>query len=95
MNKNSLDAYKAIGAQIGKHHMAIYEALLAHGPQNAWEIARNSYISQDADWLDSPQVFRRLSEMVRLGWLEKMDWVSPSPSGCNCSVYWVSTEETK
>lgn len=100
MNQNSLDAYKAIGAQIGKHHMAIYEALLAGGAQTAWQIARKTrwdslHFGQEDEYLDTPQVFRRLSEMVKAGWIQKLDWVEPSPSGCNCSVYWVSTEETK
>ncbi len=95
MNKNSLDAYKAIGAHLDGHYLAIYEALLSKGAQTAWQIANTTL--WDAcercafDELHSSQVFRRLSELERAGWIERMDWTAPSPSGCQCSVWWVKT----
>ncbi len=96
MNKNSLDAYKAIGAHLDGHYLAIYEALLAHGPQTAWQIANSNmwdviHFDVDHEELTSAQVFRRLSELERAGWIERMDWTAPSPSGCQCSVWWVKT----
>lgn len=90
MNKNSLDAYKAIGAHLGEHYFKIYEALLAKGPQTAWEIAANSHYFPECSLTES-QVFRRLSELERARWIERMDWTAPSPSGCQCSVWWVKT----
>ena len=93
MNKNSLAAYRSIGAHLDSHYFAIYEALLSGGPQNAWDIA--SVTPRNDDWLLPDQVFRRLSELERAGWIERMDWTAPSPSGCQCSVWWINTKETK
>jgi len=94
MNKNSLAAYRSIGAHLDGHYLAIYEALLVKGPQTAWQIANCTAYHCDG-WLDSAQVFRRMAELERAGWIERMDWTQPSPSGCQCSVWWVSTKETK
>lgn len=88
MNKNSLDAYRSIGAHLDSHYFEIYEALLAKGAQTAWQIAANSDYFPEC-CLSSAQVFRRLSELERAGWIERMDWTQPSPSGCQCSVWWV------
>jgi len=90
MNKNSLDAYRSIGAHLDSHYFDIYETLLAEGPLTAWGIANTSFA-----WLDSAQVFRRMAELERAGWVERMDWTQPSPSGCQCSVWWINTKETK
>lgn len=95
MNKNSLDAYKAIGAHLDGHYLAIYEALLAKGAQTAWQIANttfwDAYDRSAFDELHAQQVFRRLSELERAGWIERMDWTALSPSGCQCCVWWVKT----
>ena len=82
MNKNSLAAYRSIGAHLDSHYFEIYESLLAKGPQNAWDIAYESALYE-------AQVFRRLSEMVKAGWIEKLDWDTVTPTGCYASVYWV------
>lgn len=98
MNKNSLDAYRSIGAHLDGHYLAIYEMLLAKGAQNAHDIAFNSF--WDAQELgvlalDASQVFRRLSEMVKAGWIEKLNWDTVTPTGCYASTYWINTKETK
>lgn len=94
MNKNSLDAYRSIGAHLDGHYLTIYEALLAYGPQTAWDIA----VVSEYDYrfiLEPAQVFRRMAELERAGWIERMDWTQPSPSGCQCSVWWISTKGKK
>lgn len=83
MNKNSLDAYKAIGAHLDGHYLEIYETLLAYGAQNAWDIASSNWMLSEA------QVYRRLSEMVKAGWIEKLDWNTITPTGCYASTYWI------
>jgi len=90
MNKNSLAAYRRIGEHLDSHYYSIYEALLSYGPQNAWDIA-NSTRYVYGNWLSESQTYRRLSEMVKAGWIEKMDWNSETPSGCWASVYWVKS----
>lgn len=84
MNKNSLNAYKAIGAHLDSHYLDIYEILLSRGFQTAWEIAANSY-----GLMTEAQVYRRLSEMVKGGWIEKLDWDTITPTGCYASTYWI------
>ena len=94
MNKNSLAAYRSIGAHLEGHYLAIYEALLAGGAQTAWQISVTS--EDDCRFMLEPsQVFRRLSEMVKAGWIEKLDWSTKTPTGCYASTYWISTKETK
>jgi len=88
MNKNSLDAYRSIGAHLDGHYFDIYQALLAKGPQNAWDISQTTAYYCDV-WLAPDQVFRRLSEMVKAGWIEKLDWDTVTSTGCYASTYWV------
>lgn len=96
MNKNSLAAYRSIGAHLDGHYLKIYEALLAGGAQTSWEISRTMFWKFEInDNLRSDQTFRRMAEMERAGWVERMDWTQESPSGRACSVWWVSTKETK
>lgn len=90
MNKNSLAAYRKIGQHLEGHYYAIYEALLICGPMNAWNIARNTWCDSNFDSLDTPQVFRRLNEMVKAGWIQKLDWDTETPTGCYASTYWVA-----
>lgn len=93
MNKNSLAAYRKIGEHLDSHYYSIYEALLIGGPMNAWEIARNTWFETQSDVLETPQVFRRLSEMVKAGWIEKMDWDTVTPTGCYASTYWIKVKK--
>lgn len=95
MNKNSLAAYRKIGEHLDSHYYAIYEALLIGGPMTAWGIAANTWFEISPTTLDTPQVFRRLSEMVKAGWIVKLDWNTVTPTGCYASTYWLSTKETK
>jgi hypothetical protein len=90
MNKNSLAAYRSIGAHLDSHYLDIFEILLARGCQTAWEIAGSSY-----GLMTEAQVYRRLSEMVKAGWIEKLDWDTVTPTGCYASTYWICTKETK
>jgi len=88
MNANSLAAYRKIGEFLEGHNLTIYEALLTNQAQTCWEIAhRTAY--DDLDWLDASQVFRRMRDLERAGFVERMDWVKDSPSGRACSVWWV------
>lgn len=84
MNANSLAAYRKIGEHLDSHYLDIYEILLANGFQTAWGIAANSY-----GLMTEAQVYRRLSEMVRAGWIQKLDWDTQTPTGCWASTYWV------
>lgn len=90
MNKNSLDAYRSIGAHLDGHYLEIYEGFLSNGPSNAWDISQSIYCG-----LTEAQVYRRLSEMVKAGWIVKLDWNTVTPTGCYASTYWLSTKETK
>lgn len=94
MNKNSLAAYRSIGAHLDGQYLKIYETLLKNGPQTAWEIAANSHYFPEC-CLISAQTFRRMAELERAGYVERMDWTYPSPSGRQCSVWWVSTKGKK
>ena len=93
MNENSRAAYRRIGDFLEGHNLIIYEALLAKGPQTAWEIAFNTFwgaVERHAfDELHAQQVFRRLSELERDKYIQRLDWVQDSPSGRACSVWWV------
>ena len=84
MTKNSKAAFKTIGQFVDGHYLTIYEILLARGALNAWSIAIHSYQE-----LTEAQVFRRMSEMVKMGLVEKMNWDSKTPTGRYASVYWV------
>ena len=88
MNKNSLSAYRSISMFIDGHEMKIYETLLAKGPLTAWEIAAWSHYFPEC-CLDSAQIFRRMRDLERAGYVKRMDWVKNSPSGRACSVWWV------
>ena len=88
MNANSLAAYRKIGEFLEGHNLIIYEMLLEFGPLNCWDIARYTGFCEDG-WLDTPQVFRRMRDLERAGFVERMDWVQNSPSGRDCSVWWV------
>lgn len=87
MNANSRAAYRKIGMFIDGHHMSIYETLLAKGPQTPWDISYNSYFESLP--LEADQVFRRMLELEKLGYVQRLDWVANSPSGRACSVWWV------
>jgi hypothetical protein len=99
MNKNSLAAYRSIGEFLEGHNLVIYDALLAKGPQTCWEISSLTWwMVHHCDLvsdLDPSQVFRRMRDLERAGYVERMEWVKDSPSGRACSVWWVSTKETK
>jgi len=103
MNKNSLAAYRSIGAHLDSHYFLIYEALLLKGPQNCWQIANTTWdIPNNGDnsvevhnILMQDQVYRRVSEMVKAGWIQKLDWETKTKSGCYASVYWISTKGKK
>lgn len=88
MNENSRAAYRKIGEHLDSHYYAIYEALLSYGPQNAWDIADSTHRVY-GNWLSESQVYRRLSEMVKAGWIVKLDWNTETPSGCYSSTYWI------
>jgi len=94
MNKNSLAAYRRIGEFLEGHNLSIYETLLANGAQTPWEISRATK-KVYGTWLEADQVFRRMCDLERSGFVERMEWVKDSPSGRACSVWWVSTKETK
>lgn len=87
MNKNSLAAYRRIGEFLEGHNLTIYEILLANGAQTCWQIARFS--QGRTFWIDPDQVFRRMRDLERAGFVDRMDWVKDSPSGRACSVWWV------
>ena len=84
MTKNSKAAFKTIGQFVDSHYFDIYEILLAGGYQTAWGIAGNSY-----GLMTEAQVYRRLSEMVKAGWIEKLDFDTVTPTGRFASTYWV------
>lgn len=90
MNQNSLAAYRRIGEFLDGHYLKIYEALLAGGAQTPWEISRTMFWKCEMnDNLRSDQIFRRMLELEKLGYVKRLDWVSNSPSGRACSVWWV------
>lgn len=93
MNKNSLAAYRRLGEFLEGHNFTIYEVLLANGPQTCWGIASTTWSDgiyrRDFDQLYAEQVFRRMRDLERAGFVERMDWVQDSPSGRACSVWWV------
>lgn len=93
MNANSLAAYRKIGEFLEGHNLTIYEALLAKGPQTCWGVASATWWFRDeygfSDELHGQQVFRRMRDLERAGFVERMDWVQDSPSGRACSVWWV------
>lgn len=82
MNENTRAAYRRIGEFLDGHNLEIYESLLAYGPQNCWEITVWT-------WLEADQVFRRMRDLERAGYVQRLDWVQDSPSGRACSVWWV------
>ena len=91
MKKNSKAAFKTIGQFVDGHYLAIYEALLRCGAMNPWQIAfaiRERVLTKNQISTEA-QVFRRMSEMVKMGLVEKMDWDSKTPTGRYASVYWV------
>ena len=88
MNKNSLAAYRRVGEFLEGHNLLIYQALLAKGAQTCWEIASNTNYFPEA-CLPSASVFRRMRDLEREGWVQRLDWVKDSPYGRACSVWWV------
>lgn len=88
MNQNSLAAYRRIGEFLEGHNLTIYEMLLLKGAQTCWGIAHTTAYD-GLDWLDASQVFRRMRDLERAGFVERMDWVENSPSGRACSVWWL------
>lgn len=90
MNTNSLAAYRKIGEFLEGHNLAIYEALLANGPQTAWQIPGQIWRNEMIEMYEA-QLFRRMRDLERAGFVERMDWVQDSPSGRACSVWWVKT----
>lgn len=95
MNANSLAAYRKIGEFLEGHNLTIYEALLAKGPQTCWDVAHTTWWD-DHDFyceihneLHAQQVFRRMRDLERAGFVQRLDWVKNSPSGRACSVWWV------
>lgn len=87
MNANSLAAYRKIGQFLEGHNLTIYEALLEKGAQTCWDIAYWTQLT--SPMLDASQVFRRMRDLERSGFVERMDWVQDSPSGRACTVWWV------
>lgn len=96
MNKNSLAAYRKIGEFLEGHNLTIYEALLAKGPQTCWGVAHTTWWDrfvnhEKMDELHAQQVFRRMRDLERAGFVQRLDWVKDSPSGRACSVWWVKS----
>lgn len=92
MNKNSLAAYRRIGDFLEGHNLTIYEALLEKGAQTCWDVAHTTFwgnMKNGLSELHAQQVFRRMRDLERAGFVERMDWVKDSPSGRACSVWWV------